>query len=168
MNKTLKRIAVAVVVVAVGIQAVRPARTNPPVVPSQTIYAQMHVPADVRAILERSCRDCHSNETRWPWYSNVAPVSWLVVDDVNHGRSHLNFSEWAGYDEERSRELLGDIAKEVKMGEMPLRSYLMMHGDAKLGEDAGKLISWGESRGWVARQAAEPGKNHDHAKPHKH
>jgi hypothetical protein len=133
MNKTAKRVFVAVVVFAAAIQAVRPARTNPSSDPSAALTSRVHVPNEVAAILERSCRDCHSNDTRWPWYSNVAPVSWWVIDHVNHARSHFNFSEWAKYNAEQQRNLLKQSCELSKKREMPLPSYLRMH-DAALGE----------------------------------
>ena len=73
---------------------VRPAMTNPPVDESQTIVARAQVPPEVASILDRSCRDCHSNKTVWPWYTHVAPVSWWLADHVDHGRKDLNLSEW--------------------------------------------------------------------------
>lgn len=146
MARIAKWMIIGLAVVFVAIQAIRPAKTNQPVDPSQTIYSQVQVPSDVRAVLDRSCRDCHSNQTRWPWYSNVAPVSWFVIDHVNHGRSHMNFSEWSKYDRERSAELLRGICGEVKMGEMPLPSYLWVHHDARMRDgDIGTLCMWGES-----------------------
>src|SRR5687767_12229671 len=99
-GRTVKIGLTALAVLVLAIQFVRPARTNPATDPAATLHAQTAVPPDVAAILERSCRDCHSNGTRWPWYSNVAPVSWWVIDHVNHGRSHFNFSEWAKYNHE--------------------------------------------------------------------
>src|SRR5580765_2224450 len=79
----------------IGIQLVRPDRTNPPVKAADSLQAK--APAAINALLDRSCRDCHSNETRWPWYTNVAPTSWLVANHVHEGRDHFNYSEWTGY-----------------------------------------------------------------------
>lgn len=135
MNVTFKgfiKVILAVVVfVALGIQFVRPPRTNPAADPAAALAAHVQVPPDVSAILNRSCRDCHSNDTRWPWYSNVAPVSWWVIDHVNHGRSHFNFSEWAKYNREEQRNLLKQACEHVRKGDMPLPSYLRMH-DAQM------------------------------------
>lgn len=82
-----------------------------------------------RELAQRACFDCHSNETVWPWYSSVAPVSWLVQRDVDHGRKQLNFSEW-----DRPQEEADEAAEAVENGEMPLASYLWTHPDAKLTE----------------------------------
>jgi cytochrome c551/c552 len=110
------------------------------------LQAKLQVPADVDAILKRSCYDCHSFETRWPWYSNVAPASWLLADDVSEGREHMNFSDWAQYDEDDAEDLFEDIAKEVRKGGMPLSSYTMLHSDAVLSEeDKRKLIDWAQA-----------------------
>ena len=98
--------------------------TNPPV----TKEPGWNLPK-TRELIHRACFDCHSNETVWPWYSNVAPVSWLVQNDVNDGRSHLNFTEW-----DRPQRHAKDVAEQVKEGEMPLWYYLPMHPAAKLTE----------------------------------
>ena len=82
---------------------------------------------DTRELVRRACFDCHSNQTMWPWYSNIAPVSWLVQRDVNGGRSHLNFTEW-----ERPQRHAKDVAAEVKQGDMPPWFYLPMHAAARL------------------------------------
>ena len=84
---------------------------------------------ETRALVHRACFDCHSNETTWPWYSNVAPVSWLVQRDVNGGRSHLNFTEW-----DKPQRHAKDIAQEVKSGDMPPWFYLPMHPNARLSD----------------------------------
>jgi hypothetical protein len=141
--KVLKWLSVVVVVVLIGLQFVRPARTNPSVDPSQTIHAHLQVTPQVAAILDRSCQDCHSNSSRWPWYSNVAPVSWFVIDHVNHGRSHLNLSEWGGLDNRKASKKLEEICEEVQDGEMPIASYTYVHWSAKLApEDVKTLCEW--------------------------
>ena len=86
MKRILKWTGITLVVLLVVIQAVRPAKTNPAVDESRTIQAHSQITPEVTAILERACYDCHSNKTIWPWYSQVAPVSWLLVSDVNDGR----------------------------------------------------------------------------------
>ena len=83
-----------------------------------------------RELVVRACFDCHSNETRWPWYSNVAPVSWLLQHHVHEGREHLNFSEW-----DKPQKHAVEAAHEVEEGEMPLWSYLLLHGEAELPEE---------------------------------
>lgn len=140
VTRWLLLIAVGLFVVA---QFIRPAKTNPASDPSVALQAHLQVDPKVAAILDRSCADCHSNKTRWPWYSNVAPVSWFVIDHVNHGRSHLNFSEWGRYDKSEQRDLLGQTCILAKGGDMPLSSYTPMHPGSKLsGEDIAALCQW--------------------------
>lgn len=123
----------------VGIQLIRPARTNPPVNQSHTLEAVVFVPPKIESILQRGCYDCHSDRTSWPWYSNVAPVSWFVIDHVDSGRRHVNFSEWLRRDTknpaEYTRERFQAICRQVQTGDMPLTSYLLLHRTAKLSQD---------------------------------
>jgi hypothetical protein len=105
--------------------------TNPPVIQEPAWDSPQ-----TRDLARRACYDCHSNETAWPWYSNVAPVSWLNQRDVNDGRSHLNFSEW-----NRVQKNAGHVVKEIQSGDMPLWFYLPMHSAARLSDaDKGALI----------------------------
>ncbi len=143
--KLLRWIGIFVLVLFLGLQAFSPSKTNPPIDPGRTIQANTQMPPEVLAILERSCSDCHSNSTRWPWYSYIAPVSWLVIDDVNEGRRHLYFSEWGTYPPKKAIRRLQDICEQVSEGEMPLKSYLLMHPEARLSDgDKQLLCSWAE------------------------
>jgi hypothetical protein len=143
MFRALRWAAVIVIVAFAGAQAVRPARTNPPSPAGASLLAK--APPDVARILERACRDCHSNDTRWPWYSNIAPASWLLVDHVNHGREHFNYSEWATYDEDEQDKVLGSICSLTRKGRMPLPSYLLIHRDARLAApDVTALCRWSD------------------------
>ena len=120
-----------------AIQIVPVARENPPV------EEDVAAPSEVASILRRSCYDCHSHETRWPWYSRVAPVSWLVAGDVRDGRRHLNFSRWNRLDDGKRAHALEEIGEVVVKGEMPLRAYLVTHPGAKLTPaDVEVLRSW--------------------------
>lgn len=127
----------ALVVAGLGIQLVPVERTNPPI--TQTIDA----PANVMAILRRACFDCHSNETVWPWYSYVAPVSWLVASDVDEGREELNFSQWDAYTPDRAAHKIEECGEEVAEGEMPLWFYLPTHPEARLSKaDIDTIVAW--------------------------
>jgi len=131
----------------VGIQLIRPARTNPPVEQSHTLEAVVLVPPRVESILQRACYDCHSDLTTWPWYSNVAPVSWFVIDHVDEGRRHVNFSEWLRRDTknpaEYTRERFQAMCKQVQTYDMPLTSYLLLHRAATLSqEDIETICQW--------------------------
>jgi hypothetical protein len=144
--RVLKWVAIVLVVILVGIQFVRPARTNPPVDPGQTIESHVQMTPEVASILDRSCRDCHSNKTTWPWYTNTAPVSWWVIDHVNHGRSHFNYSEWGKLKRDDQDKSLREICDEVQEGLMPLPSYLPMHPNARLSEqDKTTICDWTEA-----------------------
>jgi hypothetical protein len=131
----------------VGIQLIRPARTNPDVDQSHTLEAVVLVPPRVESILQRACSDCHSDLTRWPWYSNVAPISWFVIDHVNSGRRHANFSEWLRRDTknpaEYTRERFQAICRQVETQNMPLTSYLLLHRAARLSQsDIETICQW--------------------------
>ena len=143
MKKILKGIALALAAILLLIQFVRPLRDNPPVVGSETLEAAVEVPADVNAIIKRSCADCHSNETQYPWYSNVAPFSWLLADHIDDGRKELNFSKWNTYDARKRAHKLEEICEMVNSSSMPLPSYLWIHSDAALSaDDSKKLCDW--------------------------
>ncbi len=121
-----------IVLVIAAAQLIRPNRRNPPVNPSQSFQVRMHPDSQVAQIFDRSCNDCHSNHTVWPWYSGVAPFSWVVADDVRDGRAHVNFSEWGKYDAKKSADLLTDICDMVRQGDMPLWSYTLLHKGTRL------------------------------------
>jgi len=103
----------------------------------------LRLPPKAIAILTRSCMDCHSNRTVWPWYSYVAPMSWLIERDVRAGRDHLNLSQWDQYSLKEQSKLLADVASVVKNHEMPLPQYLLIHRDAKLSDaETDLLYQW--------------------------
>lgn len=147
MFKTILKIIVGVAVLAfVGIQFVRPEMTNPPFEEGKALEAAVAVPEDIEGILKRSCNDCHSNKTVWPWYSNIAPFSWSLADHVAHGREELNFSEWGSYSDKRRLRKLKEICEEVEEGLMPHYQYVWIHRDAALSEaDVQKLCGWTEN-----------------------
>jgi hypothetical protein len=149
MLKVVQVAAVLLFLLFAGAQFVGPERTNPPAAAGQSLEERARVPPEVAAVLNRSCMDCHSNRTDWPWYSNVAPASWFVVDHVNHGRSHLNFSEWGKYSRRDAVELLNGVCATAKGGSMPLGSYTLVHRGARLSPaDVKTLCAWaGEEQG---------------------
>ena len=143
MPRRIRRAAIALLIVAALAQLIRPPRTNPVADPASSLSAMRPVPAHVADVLDRACRDCHSNDTRWPWYSHVAPVSWFVIDHVDHGRSHFNYSEWNRYSQADAESLLERVCKLARLGTMPLPSYTWMHGRARLSPgDVAALCSW--------------------------
>ena len=142
MKVWLKRLVVPLFVVLLASQIFQPARTNPPIDSKREIYITLAVDPGAVAVFQRSCNDCHSNRTVWPWYSHVAPVSWLVVSDVNRGRKALNFSEGVGDRSEEQQKHLS-ICKEVSGGEMPGFPYTLLHRRAKLSPpDVASICLW--------------------------
>ena len=105
---------------------------------------------ETKALIRRACYDCHSNETVWPWYSHVAPVSWLVQNDVNGGRSHLDFTEW-----DRPQKHAKDVAAEVKQGDMPPWFYLPMHPAARLSAEEKQALMDGAEKSLGPQAAAQ-------------
>ncbi len=145
MKNTLRWIGIVVAALFILIQFGQPDRTNPPVDQSVTIAAHSEFSQPVSGLVRTACFDCHSNETRWPWYSYVAPVSWLVCSDVAKGRRHLNFSEWETYPKSKRVLKLGQIYEQVSKGDMPIEKYLYIHTDAKLSAaDRDSITAWTE------------------------
>jgi hypothetical protein len=131
MSRRLKQAAVVFVVVFAAAQLVRPERANPVTDASRTIQAHRGTPSGLVAVLDRACSDCHSNRTVWPWYTQIAPVSWLMAYGVAEGRKAVNFSEWAEYPPERQRKLLVLSCQAVSAGKMP-GPYTLLHPEARL------------------------------------
>jgi hypothetical protein len=163
--KLILKIAGAIIgIILIGfvlIQFIPVDRTNPPVAQEPNWDSPQ-----TRTLAERACFDCHSNETKWPWYSKVAPISWLVAHDVEEGRAALNLSEWGGrpageqgegggegaeYGEAEEREggeggegmEVGEIAEVIAEGEMPLWQYLLIHPEARLSQAETKALITG-------------------------
>jgi hypothetical protein len=130
-----KKIAMAAgifLVAAIAAQFVQPDRNNPPEDPAATFEAVARPRPELLSLVKRACYDCHSHRTKWPWYSQISPVSWLVASDVREGRVHLNFSQWSVYGPDMSRLRLIEACEEVKAGNMPLPVYRMAHPEARL------------------------------------
>ena len=122
----------ALVIFLIAIEIFQPRRINPPMVPSRSLQSHVSVPPEVYSALLRSCGDCHSNQTRWPWYSRVAPISWIIAGDVHDARAKLNFSEWGDYPPNKREERLEEICEQVTNGDMPDPKYLLIHRSARL------------------------------------
>jgi Haem-binding domain len=141
-----KHVLVAGVVLLAGMQFVPVQRNNPSARPSQAIFAFHPMPESVRVAFERSCTQCHSNETRWPWYSHVAPFSWIVAHDVHEGRKEMNFSSWGMYSQEKREEKLTAICEQVTNGDMPESKYAFVHRNSRLSdEERDAICNWTES-----------------------
>ncbi|MFO1011754.1 MAG: heme-binding domain-containing protein [Planctomycetota bacterium] len=140
MKRLLKRLALSLLVLFGLIQLYPVHRENPPVATG------LQAAPEVQAVLRRACYDCHSNETVWPWYSYVAPVSWLVTHDVEEGRRELNFSIWGEYSSTKRISKASSAIEEIEEGRMPLAPYLVLHSDAKLSPaDVAVLKQWADS-----------------------
>lgn len=127
----MKKILIALAIIFIGIQFIPVERTNPPVI------SEIDAPADVKAILKKTCYNCHSNETNWVWYTKIAPASFLAASDVNEGRKHLNFSEWDINKEVKIKE---DIWDEVREEQMPPWQYRVFHSESKLTQEEKDII----------------------------
>jgi hypothetical protein len=133
----MKKLLIILILVFVGIQFI------PMNVPADLPVKDgdaLEAPKEVQAILDRSCFDCHSSHTTFPWYSDIAPISWFTKYHVKEGREHLNFSTWNSYSDEKKLKYLEKLPKAIK-SKMPLKSYLIMHKEAVLSDEDRKVIS---------------------------
>ena len=140
----MKKLLIILILVFIGIQFV------PMNVPADLPVKDgdaLEAPEEIQAILERSCFDCHSSHTTFPWYSNIAPVSWFTKNHVKEAREHMNFSTWGSYTDEKKLKYLEKIPKAIE-SKMPMPSYLIMHAEAKLSDADKKAIS-----DWAAEAA---------------
>jgi hypothetical protein len=138
--KRSHKVLIVFAAIALAMQFAPVNRDNPPG------HEPPALPDDVRMVLERSCNDCHSHLTRWPWYTNVAPVSWWIAHHVEEGREHLNFSTWQSLSPKDRSKAAEEIAEEVREGKMPLASYVVGHPEAALSDvERGLLVAWADS-----------------------
>ena len=140
MKKKLSRVLLGLFGLFVVAQFFRPELTNPQSDPALSIKNYRGIPSEVIAKMEQACFDCHSNETRWPWYSRVTPVNYLIAKDVRNGRRHVNFSEWNSYSPGKLKTTLDNIYDQVYNHEMPLSKYKRMHSEANLTDADVKMI----------------------------
>lgn len=139
----MKKIIVALFVLFIIIQFFRIDKTNPPVDKSMDFLTIKKAPEDISKMIKTSCYDCHSNESTYPWYSDIQPIGWFLQNHIKEGRQELNFSTFATYDAVRQAKKLKKSAHEIEEGEMPLESYLLIHRDAKLtNEQKEKLVKY--------------------------
>jgi Haem-binding domain len=131
MSRRLKQIAVILIVLVAAAQLVRPEHASPPTDPGRTIQAAVGTPSALPGVLDRACGDCHSNNTVQAWYTEVAPLSWLMARSVAEGRKAVNFSEWAGYQPDVQRTLLSVSCDDATSGKMP-GPYTLFRPEAKL------------------------------------
>ncbi|KAB2969044.1 MAG: hypothetical protein F9K18_01940 [Thermoanaerobaculia bacterium] len=131
MSRRMRQAAVVLVVVFAAAQLVRPERRNPATDATRAIQAHAGTSNGLVAVLERACRDCHTNATAWPWYTRAAPLSWLMAYGVTQGRAAVNFSEWASYSPGQQRRLLASSCADAKSGRMP-GAYALLRPETRL------------------------------------
>lgn len=138
-----KKIIGVLLILFIGIQFIRPARNESADITANDITQHYFIPSDITEILQRACYDCHSNNTHYPWYSNIQPVGWWMQDHVTEGKQSLNFNEFGSYTPQDQDHAMEEVAEVIEKNEMPLNSYLWMHGEAKLtDEEKEMLIDW--------------------------
>lgn len=146
MSKTLRWILLGLLAVFVIIQFFQIEKTNPETMPEQDFLYLAAPPTELGMLIKDACYDCHSHETKYPWYTYVQPVAWWIKDHIDEGREHLNFSVWATYDSEKRAHKLEEAIEEVDEGHMPLPSYTWIHSEADLtGPQREELTAWFET-----------------------
>ena len=146
MKKIIKPLAYIMLIVLIVIQFIKPNLNAGPVVASTHLREVFVVPKNVESILQKSCYDCHSNNTNYPWYSNIQPVAWWLNSHVKDGKKHLNFDEYTAYNLRRRYHKLEEVVEQLEIKEMPLSSYTLIHQDAKLSDaDAEVLMNWAKA-----------------------
>ena len=131
---TLKNIAIFLVFLFLVIQSIRIDKTAEPLNPATDFITLTSANAEVANTLKIACYDCHSNQPTYPWYTNIAPVSWWIKHHINEGSHHLNFSIWGTYSDKRKNHKLEECIEMIEEGEMPMYSYTLMHKEAKLAD----------------------------------
>lgn len=140
---TKKNILLAALVIFILMQFRRIDKTNPPIEKLADFALIENPPAKALVSLKNACYDCHSNETTYPWYTNIAPFSWNIGGHVRNGRKKLNFSEWGNYDANQRLHKVEECIEEIEEKSMPLTTYAIMHSDARLSEeDRNNLLEW--------------------------
>lgn len=155
--KIVKKIALILLVVLVGMQFIRPEKNLDKSDHLTVFLTETNPPQKVQLLMKNSCFDCHSNHTVYPWYNNIAPVSYWLADHVNDGKKHLNFSAWQTYDTKKKDHKLEEVIETVESGEMPLREYTWTHEGARLTEaERQAVIEWAEATRVLYRLNAGP------------
>jgi hypothetical protein len=142
----VKKILLILLVILIIIQFIKPEKNIHPGAQPADIASLYTVPADVDTILVKACKDCHTNNTRYPWYNNMQPVAWFLDHHVQEGKRSFNLNEFASYPAARQYDKVKEIKKQIDEDEMPLSSYTLIHTDAKLTDaEKDKIISWSEN-----------------------
>lgn len=144
MKMSKKRLSLLILLFAfAAMQFVQVDKTNPSSDPALSLSAMVDIPSDVDVVLKAACYDCHSHETKYPWYFYISPFSWWLKGHINGARENMNFSIWGTYSAEDAAHILEECAEEVEEGKMPLKSYTWGHPEARLSaEQKTLLINW--------------------------
>jgi len=138
-----KTIFLILLILLILIQLIRVDQTNPESKNESNYFVVASVPTQVQSIMQESCYDCHSNQTVYPWYSKVAPASWFMNNHIKEARGKINFSEWDKYTAEDQVKILEECIEVIEENEMPLKSYILIHPQAKLSdEEKDALLKW--------------------------
>lgn len=141
----MKKVLLGILVIFILIQFYRPEKNNSKN-EMNAMGTVMEIPVEVTKIIQTSCADCHSNSTNYPWYSEIAPVSWYLAQHVKEGKEHLNFSDWTAYNKDQQEHTIEDLKEVLNDREMPLKSYLLIHKEAKLTENQYQILyDWANS-----------------------
>lgn len=135
-----KKILIGIVVIFIIMQFFRIDQTNPEVIAEQDFLKLTNAPNEVATLVKNACYDCHSNETKYPWYANIAPASWLLANHRNEGREHVNFSIFSTYNKDQKNHILDECVEVLEKGEMPMKSYVVMHPEADLTAEQTKML----------------------------
>ncbi len=138
--KLAKRIGWILLIALIAIQFYRPAKNVEIGDHTAVFLSETNPPQEVKLILETTCYDCHSNNTIYPWYNNIAPVSYWMADHIRVGKGHLNFSEWESYTSKKKDHKLEELVEEVEGGEMPLKEYTWTHKEARLTPEQKEMV----------------------------
>jgi uncharacterized membrane protein len=127
----------------IGIQFIRPNKNILDQPSENDITFDKNLTLEVKEIINTSCVDCHSNNTNYPWYNQIAPFSWLIANHVNEGKDHLNFSEWSIYNKNQKKHILDEIKEVIEENKMPLKSYLLLHNEGEItNQERQYLLEW--------------------------
>jgi hypothetical protein len=139
----VKKILLVILVTIIAIQFIQPARNKSGQVLPTDISKVYNIPNQIQSVLKNACYDCHSNNTNYPWYSNIQPGGWWLASHIRKGKEELNFSEFGDYSSRKQRSKLNSIAKTVEDGTMPFPSYTLIHRNARLTKDEkAVIINW--------------------------
>lgn len=153
MNKKLKILLLILAAIFILMQFVQFRKASNQPAAGNDLLETTAVPEEISSILKNACYDCHSQHARFPWYAHVAPVSWLVARDVNVGREHLDFNKWGSLSKKEKIKFLDELGEEVDSENMPMKIYILMHGDARLSrEQRDMIVQWAEN---MAEQVLE-------------